>query len=336
MESDLIDRARAGDQAAFAELIEPYRRELQVHAYRMLGSIADAEDTLQESLLAAWRGLERFEARASLRTWLYRIATNRALNMLRSASRRPAEALTLDVEPPEPSRLAEVVWLDPYPDALLDDRAGPANSAISPAPRPATKRARPSRWLSSPPFSCCLLSKGPRSVLRDVLDFSARETAGILNTTEQAVTSALKRARATLKKELPTGRPPTAGSPAEKDLLDRLVRAFEAGDVDGMVSLMTEDAWLRMPPVPLEYQGRQLVGHFFATVAFRNGRRYRLVATRANGQPAFGVYLYESLTPAWRAAGLFVVSLSGEEIAAITRFDNSALEHLGLPRTLDV
>ncbi len=336
MESDLIDRARAGDQAAFAELIEPYRRELQVHAYRMLGSIADAEDTLQESLLAAWRGLERFEARASLRTWLYRIATNRALNMLRSASRRPAEALTLDVEPPEPSRLAEVVWLDPYPDALLDDRAGPANSAISPGPE-ARYEAREAISLA---FITALQLLPPQQraalVLRDVLDFSARETAGILNTTEQAVTSALKRARATLKKELPTGRPPTAGSPAEKDLLDRLVRAFEAGDVDGMVSLMTEDAWLRMPPGPLEYQGRQLVGHFFATVAFRNGRRYRLVATRANGQPAFGVYLYESLTPAWRAAGLFVVSLSGEEIAAITRFDNSALEHLGLPRTLDV
>ncbi len=324
-----MDRARAGDQTAFALLIEPYRRELQVHAYRMLGSVADAEDTLQESLLAAWRGLERFEARASLRTWLYRIATNRALNMLRSASRRPAEALMLDVEPPEPSRLTEVVWLDPYPDVLLADRPDPAGPEARYEAREAISLAFVTALQLLPPQQRGAL------VLRDVLDFSARETAEILNTTEQAVTSALKRARATLKKELPADRPPTAGSPAEQDLLDRLVRAFEAGDVDGMVSLMSEDAWLRMPPVPLEYQGRQLVGHFFATVAFRNDRRYRLVATRANGQPAFGVYLRETVTPAWRGSGLFVLSLSGGEITAITRFDNAALERLGLPRTLD-
>jgi RNA polymerase sigma-70 factor (ECF subfamily) len=335
VESDLMDRARAGDQAAFAELIEPYRRELQVHAYRMLGSVADAEDTLQESLLAAWRGLERFEARASLRTWLYRIATNRALNMIRSASRRPAEAPALEIEPPEPSRLTEVVWLDPYPDVLLDDRATPAHP-VSPASPEARYEAREAISLA---FVTALQLLPPQQraalVLRDVLDFSAREAAGILNTSEQAVTSALKRARATLKKELPTDRPPAPGSPAEQDLLDRLVRAFEAGDVHGLVALMSEDAWLRMPPLPLEYQGRQLVGHFFATVAFRDGRRFRLVASRANGQPAFGVYLRESLTPAWRAFGMFVITLSGAQITAITRFDNASLERLGLPRTLD-
>jgi RNA polymerase sigma-70 factor (ECF subfamily) len=329
VESDLMDRARGGDQAAFAELIEPYRRELQLHAYRMLGSVADAEDTLQECLLAAWQGLARFEARASLRTWLYRIATNRALNMLRSASRRPTEAPMLTVEPPAPSRLTEVVWLEPYPDVLLDDLA----STVGPEARYEAREAISLAFVTAlqllPPQQRAVL------ILRDVLDFSAREAAEMLQTTESAVTSALKRARATLKRELPADRPPAAGSRAEQDLLDRLVRAFEAGDVEGIVSLMAEDAWLRMPPLPLEYQGRQLAGQFFATVAFRNGRRYRLVPTRANGQPAYGVYLRESLTPAWRAFGLFVITLAGDEVAAITSFNQAALGRLGLPRTLD-
>ena len=324
-----MDRARGGDQAAFAELIEPYRRELQLHAYRMLGSVADAEDTLQECLLAAWQGLARFEARASLRTWLYRIATNRALNMLRAASRRPTEAPMLQVEPPAPSRLTEVVWLEPYPDVLLDD----LSSTVSPEARYEAREAISLAFVTAlqllPPQQRAVL------ILRDVLDFSAREAADILQTTELSVTSALKRARATLKRELPTDRPPAAGSPAEQDLLERLVTAFEAGDVDGIVSLMAEDAWLRMPPIPLEYQGRQLAGQFFATVAFRNGRRYRLVATRANGQPAYGVYLRESLTPAWRAFGVFVITLAGDEVAAITSFDQASLGRLGLPRTLD-
>ena len=324
-----MDRARGGDQAAFAELIEPYRRELQLHAYRMLGSVADAEDTLQECLLAAWQGLARFEARASLRTWLYRIATNRALNMLRAASRRPTEAPMLTVEPPAPSRLTEVVWLEPYPDILLDDFA----STVGPEARYEAREAISLAFVTAlqllPPQQRAVL------ILRDVLDFSAREAAEMLQTTESAVTSALKRARATLKRELPADRPPAAGSPAEQDLLERLVRAFEAGDVEGIVSLMAEDAWLRMPPLPLEYQGRQLAGQFLATVAFRNGRRYRLVATRANGQPAYGVYLRESLTPAWRAFGLFVITLAGDEVAAITSFNQAALGRLGLPRTLD-
>jgi RNA polymerase sigma-70 factor (ECF subfamily) len=324
-----MERAQGGDQAAFAELIEPYRRELQLHAYRMLGSVADAEDTLQECLLAAWQGLARFEARASLRTWLYRIATNRALNMLRSASRRPTEAPMLTVEPPAPSRLTEVVWLEPYPDVLLDDVA----STVGPEARYEAREAISLAFVTAlqllPPQQRAVL------ILRDVLDFSARETAEMLQTTESAVTSALKRARATLKRELPADRPPAAGSPAEQDLLERLVRAFEAGDVEGIVSLMAEDAWLRMPPLPLEYQGRQLAGQFFATVAFRNGRRYRLVATRANGQPAYGVYLRESVTPAWRAFALFVITLAGDEVAAITSFNQAALGRLGLPRTLD-
>jgi RNA polymerase sigma-70 factor (ECF subfamily) len=173
-------------------------------------------------------------------------------------------------------------------------------------------------------------------VLRDVLDFPARDVATILDTTEQAVTSALKRARATLDKEQGGGRsaPPPINSPAEQELMDRLLRAFEDGDVDGMVALMTDDVWLRMPPLPFEYQGRDVAGRFFATVAFRDGRRYRLVPTRANGQPAFGAYLRDPVSGLARIFGLLVITVEGDRISAITRFENAVIARFGLPRIL--
>jgi RNA polymerase sigma-70 factor (TIGR02960 family) len=330
--TELIDKARSGDEAAFRELVGPYQRELQVHCYRILGSVADAEDALQETLVTAWQSLQRFEGRASVRTWMYRIATTRCLNMLRAASRRPAMSLSLDVEPPEPSRLSEVVWLEPYPDLLLEDLP---DAAAGPEARYEAREA------ISLAFVTALQLLPPRQraalILRDVLDFPASEVAGILDTTEQSVTSALKRARATVSRELPSPdapAPPPLNSASEQELVARLVNAFETADVDGLVALMTEDAWLRMPPVPLEYQGRKLVGEFFATVAFRHGRRYRLVPTRANGQPAFAVYLRDPTTPVQRAFGLLVVTLTGSRISAITRFDNAALAPFGLPRTL--
>jgi RNA polymerase sigma-70 factor, ECF subfamily len=328
---DLVDRARSGDETAFEQLVGPYRREMQVHCYRILGSVADAEDALQETLTAAWQGLGGFEGRSGFRTWLYRIATSRCLNMLRSASRRPVSQPVLDVEPPEPTRLNEVVWLEPYPDVLLadlpDTAAGPearyeAHEAISLA------------------FITALQLLPPRQraalLLRDVLGFSAREVASLLDTTPQSVTSALKRARATLDRELPSSEhpPPAPNSPTEQELLGRLVRAFEKTDVAGIVALMADDARLRMPPAPLEYQGSEVAGRFFASVAFRQGRRYRLVPARANGQPAFGVYLRDPVTDVAHAFGLFVITLAGDRISAITRFDNAALARLGLPRTL--
>jgi RNA polymerase sigma-70 factor (ECF subfamily) len=329
--TELIDRARSGDQAAFEELVGPYRREMQVHCYRFLGSVADAEDALQETLTAAWRGLEGFEGRASVRTWLYKIATRRCLNMLRSASRRPPAGLPLDVEPPEPTRLGEVVWLEPYPDVLLADlwdaTAGPEARYEA---REAVSLAFVTAMQLLPPRQRATL------ILRDVLDFSAREVGEMLDTTEQSVNSALKRARATLARELPVPDqpPPAPSSPVEQDLLNRLVRALEDGDVDAMVALMTDDAWVRMPPVPLEYQGRDLAGRFFSTIAFRQGRRYRFVPTRANGQPAFGVYLLDPLTQVAHAFGLFVITLAGDRVSAITRFDNTVLPRFGLPRSL--
>jgi RNA polymerase sigma-70 factor (TIGR02960 family) len=331
--ADLIDRARSGDEAAFEKLVGPYRHEMHVHCYRILGSVADAEDALQETLTAAWRGLAGFEGRSSIRTWLYRIATTRCLNLLRSASRRPPENLTaLDVEPPEPTRLGQIVWLEPYPDALLtgwpDRTAGPE----------ARYEAREAISLA---FITALQLLPPRQraalILRDVLDYSAREVADLLETTEQSVTSALKRARATMAKELPdSDRPaPPPDSAAEQELVSRLVRAFEDSDVEGIVALMTEDAWVRMPPAPLEYQGKDLARRFFASVAFRQGRRYRPVATRANGQPAFAVYLRDPVTHVDRAFGIFVITLSGDRISAITRFDNAVWPRFGLPRTID-
>jgi RNA polymerase sigma-70 factor (TIGR02960 family) len=329
--TELIDRARSGDEAAFQQLIGPYQRELQVHCYRILGSVADAEDALQETLVTAWQALGQFEGRASIRTWMYRIATTRCLNMLRAASRRPAMNLSVDVEPPEPSRLGEVVWLEPYPDLLLEELP---DAAAGPEARYEAREAM------SLAFVTALQLLPPRQraalILRDVLDFPAGEVAAMLDTTEQSVTSALKRARAAVSRELPfrDAQPPPPNSAAEQELVARLVEAFDTADVDALVALMTEDAWLRMPPVPLEYQGRELIAQFFTTVAFRHGRRYRLVPTRANGQPAFAVYLRDPLNRVARAFGLLVVTLAGSQISAITRFDNATLAPFGLPRTL--
>jgi hypothetical protein len=171
-----------------------------------------------------------------------------------------------------------------------------------------------------------------------VLGFHAREVAHILESTEESVTSALKRARATLQRRLPPAAerepPPAPNSAVEADLLGRLTRAYETGDVDGLVALLTEDVWVRMPPVPLEYQGRELAARFFAAVAFRQGRTYRLVATRANGQPAFGAYVRDPRTRVLHAIGLLVCTLSGGRICAMTLFDRSVLARFGLPRTL--
>jgi RNA polymerase sigma-70 factor (ECF subfamily) len=286
---------------------------------------------MQETLLAAWRGLAGFEQRSSLRTWLYRIATTRSLNALRSASRRPPmDWPSPYIDPPEPTRLGEVSWLEPYPDLLLaelpDDTPGPQ----------ARYEAREAISLA---FITALQLLPPRQraalILRDVLGFATAEAAEILQASEQSVASAVKRARATLARELPSEQqPPPPRSAAEQRLVARLTQAWETADVDAIVALLTEDAWLRMPPVPLEYQGRELAGRFF-TMAFRSGRRrYRLVPTRANGQPAFGTYVYDRQAPVLHANGLIVLTLAGDQISTITRFDASVLPRFGLPRSL--
>jgi RNA polymerase sigma-70 factor (TIGR02960 family) len=330
--TDLIARARAGDGDAFRALTEPYRRELQVHCYRMLGSLQDAEDALQDTLLAAWQGLGGFQGRASLRTWLYRIATNRCLNARRSASRRPAKEWDMPaVEPPEPTRLGELVWLEPFPDALLE---GAIEVPLGPEARYEQTEA------ISLAFVTALQLLPPRQlavvILRDVLGFHANEVAGMLDSTVESVNSALKRARASLqRRQVPTGgREPAPGpdSTSEQALVADFVRAYESGDLDALVALLTDDIHLSMPPIPLEYQGRDVVGRLFAGI-FGSGRRVDLVPTRANGQPAFGAYLRAS-TGLRHGAGLFVLTLAGDRICAFTRFDNSVFPWFGLPRSL--
>jgi RNA polymerase sigma-70 factor (ECF subfamily) len=323
--------ARAGDENAFRELTEPYRRELQLHCYRILGSVQDAEDALQETLLAAWRGLDGFEERASLRAWLYRIATNRSLNALRSGTRRPTDAPRFDH--PKPTRTGEPLWLEPYPDALLE---GLPDAAAGPEARYETKEA------VTLAFVAALQHLPPRQraalVLRDVLGFHSSEAAEILDSTEVSVNSALQRARATLETALPArGRAPLPRSAAERELVSRFADAFEHDDVDSIVALLTDDALITMPPEPLEWQGTDAIAAFLqARADARRPRAMRLVETRANGQPAFGYYVQDAHAPIARCYGLFVLTLEGEKIAAITRFDGGALPWFGLPRTLDL
>jgi RNA polymerase sigma-70 factor (TIGR02960 family) len=331
-EADLISRARAGDEDAFQELSEPYRRELQVHCYRMLGSFQDAEDALQDTLLAAWKGLAGFEERASLRTWLYRIATTRCLNARRSASRRPAKEWDVPaVEPPEPTRLGEVVWLEPYPDTLLE-----GGLDVPPGPEARYEQTE----AISLAFVTALQVLPPRQlavlVLRDVLGFHANEVAGMLDSTVESVNSALKRARATLQRRLPAtadrAPSPASDSPVEDAIVAKFVRAWESADVDTLVALLTDDVFVSMPPMPFEYEGRDVVARFCASL-FRAGRRFDLVPTRANGQPAFGAYL-RAPNGISHGVGLYVLTLTGDRICAITRFDNSVLPWFGLPRSL--
>jgi RNA polymerase sigma-70 factor (ECF subfamily) len=332
MAADLITQARAGDGDAFAELTEPYRRELQVHCYRMLGSLPDAEDALQETLLAAWQGLGDFEERASIRTWLYRIATNRCLNARRTASRRPAIEWNIPgIEPPEPSRLGEIPWLEPFPDTLL---AG----AVSVPPGPEARYEQAESI--SLAFVAALQVLPPRQVavliLRDVLGFRASEVAGMLDSTVESVNSALKRARASLERHRPSvagrERPPAAGSPAEDGLIAKFTSAYESADVEALVALLTDDVFTSMPPMPLEYLGRDAVARFFALL-LSSGREYSLVPTRANGQPAFGAYV-RSPDGIRHFTSLFVLTLAGDQISALVRFDTSVLPWFGLPRSL--
>jgi RNA polymerase sigma-70 factor (TIGR02960 family) len=332
--ADLTARARAGDQEAFRELVDPHSHELQVHCYRILGSAQDAEDALQETLLAAWRGLSGFEERASVRTWLYRIATSRCLNALRASSRRAAmDGPQSWPDPPEPTRMGDVPWLEPYPDLLLDQLPG-----TEPGPEARYEAVE----AISLAFITALQLLPPRQravlVLRDVLGFSTAETAGILQATPESAASALKRARATMARRSADAAghepPPAPDSPAERELVRQLTAAYASGDVNGIISLLTEDVWLTMPPAPFEYQGRDVAGRALSLL-FGRGLRYRLVATRANGQPAFGLYVNDPRSGVLHANGLMVLTLAGDRISALTRFDNSNLARFGLPRTLD-
>jgi RNA polymerase sigma-70 factor (TIGR02960 family) len=327
-----LARARAGDEEAFRDLTEPHRRELQLHCYRIVGSVQDAEDMVQETLLAAWRSLAAFEGRASVRAWLYRIATNRSLNALRARSRRPREVQAMG-DSPQPTRRTEPVWLEPYPDVLLeaipDRSAGPA----------ARYEARESIELA---FIVALQHLPPRQraalVLGDVLGFRTAEVAEMLDTGEASVKGALQRARATLRARRPAAdreRAPGADSAAERRLVGHFADAVQRGDVDGMVALLTGDALLTMPPQPVEYKGHAAIAAFLRHRDELRGIPVRVVPTRANTQPAFGCYLPDAHAAIARPYGLVVLTLAGDAIAAVTWFaDTAVFRHFGLPRTV--
>jgi RNA polymerase sigma-70 factor (TIGR02960 family) len=329
---DLITRARTGDNDAFEQLAQPFRRELQVHCYRMLGSFQDAEDALQDTLLSAWQGLVGFDERASLRTWLYRIATNRCLNARRSASRRKAKEWDVPgVEPPQPTRLGEVPWLQPYPDTLLE-------GAIDMSPGPDARYDQTESI--SLAFVTALQLLPPRQlavlVLRDVLGFHASEVANMLDSTVESVTSALKRARASLEMRLPPDserlRALASDSPSEDAIVAKFVAAYESADLDSLVALLTDDVFISMPPLAFEYQAREPASRFYASI-FASGRKFDFLRTRANGQPALGAYVRDP-TGISHGAGVFVFTLAGDEICAMTRFENTVLPWFGLPRSI--
>lgn len=343
--TDLIARARAGDHNAFRDLVQGHSHELQVHCYRILGSLQDAEDALQETLVSAWRNLGDFDQRSSLRTWLYKIATNRCLSMLRADSRRPRIALPLpDAALPEPASAGDAPpWLEPYPDVLLDHLVDQ---------RPGPEARYETTEAISLAFIIALQLLPPRQraalVLRDVLGYHAAEVAQMLGTTQEAVSSALKRARATVDNHLadssstgssssgtgsrrPARQPDTA---AEHRLVARLTDALERADLDALIELLVTDVRFSMPPAMLEYRGIESAQRVLAAVTFRPGRTYRVVPTRANGQPAFGLYLADPHASVYRAYSLLVITTAGDHITAITGFSTNVMARFGLPRTL--
>ncbi|NUT94472.1 MAG: RNA polymerase subunit sigma-70 [Saccharothrix sp.] len=320
----LLQRAQAGDADAFRDLVGPHREELRLHCYRLLGSLTDAEDAVQEVLLAAWRGVDGFEGRASVRTWLYRIATNRCLNVLRDNGRRRPPEPVPPFEAPEPTRRGDVTWLQPYPESVVDPAPGPEARYDG---REAVELAFVTGLQLLPPRQAAVL------VLRDVLGYPSAEVAAMLGTTDTAVKGALQRARATLDRH--RDRPPAPGSPEELALTRKFADAFTAGDVAAVVALLRDDAWLTMPPAPHEYQGPGIAEFLRVSFAWRGERTVHLVPTRANTQPAFACYHAEPGADTAVRAGLVVLTLSEDGIGRVTRFhDDTVFDHFGLPDQL--
>ncbi|MGH2358328.1 MAG: RNA polymerase subunit sigma-70 [Candidatus Limnocylindria bacterium] len=332
----VVAAARAGDQAAFAVLAESYRRELQVHCYRMLGSFEDAEDMVQETFLRAWRKRRSFEGRSSFRAWLYRIATNACLDEL---ERRPPRVLPPQVAPAADPRVtplptADLPWLQPYPDRLFE---GIAPSDAEP------DAALVSKETIELAFLVAIQHLAPRQravlILRDALDWSAKETAMLLESTVASVNSALRRARSTLKKHLPARRLEWASdsdpTEEERSLLQRYMDAHERADAAAFAALLREDARLTMPPTPTWYDGREAVVTFHAQQVFVPEYQWRFVVTRANRQPAVAFYTRRLGESEYRASGIDVLRIEDGLIAQIDAF---VLPHLfpafGLPPTV--
>jgi RNA polymerase sigma-70 factor (ECF subfamily) len=333
VEGDLLASAREGDQDAFARLVEPYRRQLRAHCYRMLGSLADADDALQDTLLRAWRGLARFEGRSSLRSWLYTIATNASL---RAMQKRPRRVLPVDYAPAADPHdlpaeaLAEPLWLEPFPDAEL----GLAADLLGPDAR---YEQRESVELA---FTAALQYLPARQravlILREVLGFSARETAEVLETTPVSVDSALQRARRSIDGRVPArSQQQTMGALGDRvvrELVDRFARAWETRDVQGPVAMLAEDARMTMPPQPSWYHGRDAIDVFLGRWPLSPKNHFRFMTIAASGQPALAGYIWDEETGAFKPESIVVLTLRDHSIEEITAFRNPELFlRFGLP-----
>ena len=333
---ELLISARKGDQNAFQSLAEPYRREIQLHCYRMLGSLQDAEDLVQETFLRAWRGLSRFEGRGSVRGWLYRIATNACLNIL--ASRKSARRVMPEIEGPpsvglpDGTTTPEIPGIEPYPDTALE---GIADTAPGPHARYEMREAVHLAFIAAiqylPPRQRAVL------LLCDAMGWSAAETAQLLDTSVASINSVLQRARETLKKRHAVGMP--AAQPADdhqRALLDRYVRTWENFDLNGFVALLKEDAILSMPPLPQWYQGREAIRSFMAWAwSLPRYGAFRVVPTAANGQPALALYSREPDGNEFHAHSIHVLTLRDDAIAVVTLFrDPQLFAAFGLPAVL--
>jgi len=321
------------DAASFTALTEPYRRQLHVHCYRMLGSFDDADDLVQETLMRAWKGRAQFEARSTIKTWLYRIATNACLDFVESKSRR-----VLSLESPQATEPNAVGWLQPYPDRLLDQIA---SSESQPDSLVIARETIELAYLAAiqylPPRQRAIL------ILRDALGWSAKETASLLDETVAAVNSALNRARSMMRKRLPRQRlewsAAAAPTTSEREVLERYMQATDRADVAALTALLREEALLTMPPFPTWFLGRVEIANAFAFAIDPNLATYqgqfRTVATAANRQPALAAYVRRPGESEYRALGLDVLRLEGDQVIEITRFVTADMfAAFGLPMTV--
>jgi RNA polymerase sigma-70 factor (ECF subfamily) len=346
-ERKLLEAARGGNDDAFRRLVEPHRKELHAHCYRMLGSVHDADDALQDALLRAWRGLAKFEGRSSVRSWLYRITTNTCLDLI---SGRPERVLPIDHGPAadpgddlaEP--LIESVWVEPYADEML----GLEDGYSSPEARYERRESVELAFIVA--LQHLPATQRAALILRDVLGFSAREAAETLETTVASVNGALRRARKAAAERLP-GQSQQVALRALRDdglskLVTRYIEAWEHGDVDAILAMLAKDATFTMPPLPTWYRGHDAIALFLTRFALRD--RWRLVPTRANGQLAFGCYAWDAETGSHTALSLDVLTLEGTRATNVTsfvtpytrgpareRFAADVFERFGLPDRLD-
>lgn len=320
-ERGLLEAARAGDEDAFGRLVEAHRAELHAHCYRMLGSVHDAEDALQEAMLRAWRGLAGFEARSSLRSWLYRIATNTCLDAI---AKRPRRVLPIDYGPPRDPHdgpllpLAESVWVEPYPDEALGLEEARAAPEARYEQREAVELAFIAALQHLPPNQRAVL------ILREVLGFSARETAEILDTTTASVNSALQRARRATEERLPERSQQATlrslGDDGVREVVQGYVDAWDRGDIEAVVAMLTEDASFSMPPAPSWHKGSEALAAFLEVGPLSGAWRWRHLPVRANGQPALAFYSWDEAAGAYLPFALNVLTIRDRLISDVTAF----------------